>query len=311
MYNEEQKLQYLETIESESSRKYASNTLQRFEQAEESVGLDIAEWDVGKIYSTIESMYIFDFGTMKQYLSILSGYIKYVRSRGSNNRGDFIPKLDISCIDISQNIRDIIIRSPFDLQNELRKAIDPSQGYYIVAAACFAWLGIDIRTMPLIKDTAVDFTLREIVDANCDIDIRGIDSAILGILREYWETEEAIRWHHAACRVYPLNNGKFLHLMVGENSKKDIGPVKVRSIQMEFTSICKAYEKNTGEQSPLSYSNLLRSGGLYRIYQLEKSGVDVFSGKSDDILAKTYAAPGKTFDIRSLYRQYKRAFDLD
>lgn len=314
MYNEEQKLHFLNTIESESSRKAITSMFNRFEEYEDELRQDIAEWHIDQIYNTIEGMYIFDFGTIKQYLSTLTSYKRYVASiHNSNNRNDLIvlPKLDASNVDITQNIRRVFIKSPSMLKSEIEKTIDPSQGYYVCAAACFAWLGIDTKTMPHIKDSAVDFHNKSIVDEEYNIAIYNIPEEIIDVLRQYWEADEAIRWHHAPCRVYPIYNGKFLHVMSGANSKKQSAPIKYTSIRNDFAKMAQMAKTSENTPSRLEYPNILRSGGMYRLYQLEKEGIDIFAGKNDELLQTTYSAPGKLFDIRSLYRQYKRAFDLN
>lgn len=310
MYNEEQKLRFLETIESASSRKAIMSMFNRFEKYEEKLFKDISKWSIDQIYNSIESMYIFDFGTIKQYLSTLTLYKRYVDSQHNNKNSIVLsPKLDASNIDITQNIQEVVIKDPSMLKIEIENVRDPSQGHYICAAACFAWLGIDSKTMPNIKDSSIDFQNRSIVDEDCNIAIENIPSEIMGVLRQYWETDEAIRWHHAPCRVYPIYNGKFLHVMSGINSKKESTPIKYTNIRNEFANFAKEAKVCDDIPSRLEYPNILRSGGLYRLYQLEQTGVDIFSGENDDLLLQTYSAPGKTFDIRSLYRQYKRAFN--
>ena len=313
MYNEEQKLRFLDTVESASSRKAITSMFNRFEEYEAALYKDIAEWRIDQIYSAIESMYIFDFGTIKQYLSTLTLYKRYVDGIHNNSNISVVlsPKLDASNIDITHNIRKVLIKDPMALKEEVEKTRDPSQGYYICAAVCLAWLGIDSKTMPNIKDSSVDFQNRSIIDEECNVSIKNIPSSIMDILRQYWETDEAIRWHHAPCRVYPIYNGKFLHVMSGINSQKESAPIKYTSIRNEFANIAKEAKVCDDVPSRLEYPNVLRSGGLYRLHQLEHAGIDIFSGKNDNLLQATYAAPGKLFDIRSLYRQYKRAFDLD
>lgn len=314
MYNEEQKLKFLKTIESESSNKAIVHMFNRFEDLEVERQTDIADWQLNQIYNAIEELYIFDFGTMKQYLSTLTAYKRYVDNycRPINNRAKVLsPKLDISNIYIADKIKRIFIKDPFDLKRTIESVIDPSQGYYICAAVCFAWLGIPTKTMPLISDSSVNFYVRSIVDSECGINIQDIPFEIMDVLKKYWDADEAIRVHHAPCRVYPVYNGKFLHIMSGQNSKKQVKPINYTSIRNEFAQLANKIRPDDGTPSRLEYPNIMRSGGLYRVRQLEEKGVDVFVGASDDLLLQAYAAPGKTFDIRSLYRQYKLAFNLD
>ena len=306
MYNEEQKLKYLRVVESDSSSAYISTMFNRFEKYETKCSKDIAYWDESSIYKTISAM-SFDYGTIKQYLSILSAYRAWACCKYSPQG---YQKLNADNVDLSGAIQSCLIRSPAALKNELANVIELDQGYYIVAAACFAWLGIDMKTMPFLKDSSVNFIEKSIIDEACNIEIHHIDKEIIDILQEYWTTTEAIRMHKTKCKAYPLYNGMFLHLMVGANSKKKIKPINYDSIRKEFGDLASRAMSPEGEQSRLSCPNLLRAGGLYRLYQLEKSGVDIFSGKSDELLLKTYSAPGKTYDIRSLYRQYKKAFNL-
>ena len=298
MYNEEQKRRFLEAIESDSSRNYAEIMFNRFAAFEEKYGKDIASWDSELVYKVMGKLYTFDFGLIKQYLSTLNMY-----------RDSADDRLDVSKIDLSQSIREVFIKDTFELQAEIRKLKDPKDGYYICAAICFAWLGIPAATMPFIKESSVDCKNHTIIDADCNVCITDIDENIIKVLSEYIETKESTRMHKSLCKVYPTYNGMFLRRMDGINSKKDVGPIKRASLLKEFQRIS-GDKKKENQPRKTDYTSILRSGGMFRLYQLEKSGVDVFSGKNDDLLLQTYGAPGKTFDIRSLYRQYKRAFNL-
>lgn len=300
MYNEEQKLKYLETIESASSRKSIGAMFNRFEKYEHKLDRDIAGWGPEQIYEMLADLHSFDFGTIKQYISSLSSYRDYI---GTNTA-----TLCAQDVDLTNAIKCSIIPNPQVLVHEIKKIRDPSQGYYICAAACFTWLGIDINIAPKIDAGSVNFVSKSIVDHYCGVCITDIDQNIIDVLKEYWGTKEAIRGNGMA---YPLNNGKFLRLMVGFNSAKIPAPIKVASIHTDFSNMKKEYTKKYNKTCPLGYSELQKGGGLYRLYQLEKMGVDISKSESDASLLSTYSAPGKTFDIRSLYRQYKRAFNLD
>lgn len=299
MYNEEQKLKFLETIESESSRKYIVGMFNRFEKHETASDKDFATWSADEIYSMICDLYILDFGTIKQYLSSLTNYRDYI---GAN-----LEQLNAQDIDLTPAIQQALVPSTAVLKNEMNKILDPSQGNYMRAAICFAWLGIDAHVMPLIKSTSIDFEAHIIHDSECGLHIIDVDDNIIQALKEYSEVKEAIRGNG---RAYPLYNGRVIRLMAGANSSKVPEVIKVASIYTEFSTLKKKYEDKFHRQTPLEYANVLRSGGLSRLYQLEKDGIDIFDGKNDELLQSTYAAPGKLFDIRSLYRQYKRAFNL-
>lgn len=300
MYNEEQKLKYLETIESESSRKYAITMFNRFEKCEQDVFGDIASWDEDQTYDAINLVHILDFSTIKQYLSYIEAYKEFT---GGNN-----VSLNAQEINLTNAIRDVIIPNTEDLNIELRKTSNPMHGNYFCAAVCFAWLGVNIQVMPNIKSDAVLFSSNMIIDNECNIHMSDIDNLVINILEEYWNVAEAIRGNGKA---YPLNNGRFIRLMVGANSRKIPKPINVASIYTTFTTFKEKYEAMYNKPFKLFYGDVLKSGGLYRLYQAERQGVDWSTNSSDASLLSIYAAPGKTFDIRSLYRQYKRAFNLD
>lgn len=312
MYNEEQKLKYLETIESESSRKSAYNSLNKFSDIEHAKNRDISTWDSNEIYEAINNIHSLDFDTIKRYLACVSSYIAFSRANthDENYYADGF-KLDVSNVDLTHAIRENIIQSPDLLKKEISRVRELDQGHYIVAAACFAWLGIDIQTMPMINDTAVNFDKKSIVDTECNIEIYNIDDTLMYILKVYWETTEAIRWHKHACRVYPIYNGKFLHVFSGINSKKSASQIRYGSIRNEFMNLSNDSINNDGKPGKLEYKNIRRSGMLYKLFQLESNGVDITDRKSDELMKTIYSNPGKDYDIRSLYRQYKRAFNLE
>lgn len=303
MYNEEQKRKFLEKIESSSSRNYAEGMFNRFEKIEQKLGVDIVDFQATEIYDAIDALFIIDYGTVKQYLSVISAYKRMITGKPSDD-------LNASDVDLSKAIRQICIPTPEDLKREISKVRDLKQGYYITAGACFAWLGITMPTMPLIKDVAVDFNKRCIVDENCNIAIYDIDETIMDIMQQYWEVEEAIRNHHAPCKVYALHNGRFLHLMVGSNSKKDIAPIKYKNLETEFVRL--GGDAKVGKEIPskLHFKNIQRSGGLNRLYKIEKNGIAVEDMSEDEIL-QVYRAPGRYYDIKALYHQYKRAFNFE
>lgn len=220
-------------------------------------------------------------------------------------------KLDVSNVDLTKAIRGNIIQSPDLFKKEISRVRELDQGHYIVAAACFAWLGVDIKTMPLIKDTSVNFDKKSIVDLECNIEIYNIDDTLLYMLKEYWETTEATRWHKHECRVYPIYNGKFLHVFSGVNSKKDSRQISYGSIRNEFMNLSNDAVSSDSQHKRLEYKNIRRSGVLYKLFQLESNGVDITDKRSEELMKTVYSTPGKDYDIRSLYRQYKKAFDLD
>lgn len=300
MYNEEQKYMFLNTLESESSKKSLRSMFNRFSKYEAAIECDIASWDPQDIYRMICELHIFDFGTIKQYLSSLTNYRNYVDINTE--------VLDVQDIDITEPIRHCLIPSPSVLIQKMDKILDPEQGNYMRAVICFAWLGIDVHVMPLLQNTAVDFKAHSIRESQYNIYISDIDDLIIKALEQYHDVREAIRGNGKA---YPLYNGRFLRLMVGANSAKVPDPIKVANIHSEFYALKGKYESKFKSPFPLEYANLLRSGGLYRIYHLEKTGVNIFTMQADELLLQTYSAPGKTFDIRSLYRQYKKAFNLE
>lgn len=303
MYNEEQKLRFLDTVESASSRKAITNAFNRFEEFEIDSGMDIAAWGDDKIYNAISTLCVIDYGTIKQYISFINAYREFLSLAPTF--------LDASRVDLTSAIRKTIIPSPVALKMELSKIRELDQGHYGVAAACFAWLGIDMETMPLIKDSAVNFERRTIFDQECDIEIDDIDTTIISLLKEYWETEEAIRWHNTACKVYAIHNGRFLHIFAGSNSKKQPRPISYDGIRQTFRTLAQDAKKDEKTPSIFTYSNLVKSGTLYNLYCLEQQGTDIANRKSGELMKKAYSTPGKDYDIRALYRQYKKAFDLD
>ena len=65
-----------------------------------------------------------------------------------------------------------------------------------------------------------------------------------------------------------------------------------------------------GNSPRFTAGNVLASGALKRLYDLEQGGVDIFSIKNKDIVSETYRAKAKLYEILWLYKNYKKAFNL-
>ena len=302
MYNEEFKMNFLANNISQSvQRQYVTlfNHTQKFEYQ---LNKDFYQFSKEEAVHCINQIRMIDLTVTRNVLPFVNNY----RSLSNNSSLDPIKKEDL---DFANAIRKTLYKDIDDLFAEIEKAVSFEDGYYSVAATCFAWLGIDIEDVGDIPDTGVDFDSQTIYVPKKGFVKHTNNEKVFHALKTYAYTNEAIRTQNRTFTVKPLPNGKFLHLMVTKNSKKPAKIISKKDIMSELSFLKLRIEEAIPE-SRLTYANVLKSGRLNRIYQAEQNGLDIASEEGKELLIREFNNKGDIFDLLHLYRKYKEAFEL-
>lgn len=297
MYNEELKM---DVIKQKCFKGSISSYVTLFNAAssfEEKLQKDLSNFTNDEIIELLNS---FDFTHPQSVRDTLAEINKYKEWRGTQPHS--VTKDDV---DFAASIRRTLYDSAHSLIMEIQNAVGLDEGFYVVPALCFAWIGISLEDAGQVPYDGIDFVKGVIYNPSGSVIASFSEPEITEALLVYSKTTEAIRTQNRTFTVRPLFNEKFLHLMVTHGSKKIPKPLSRKDIMREATIL-----KEKAKSTRMTYSNILKSGKLNRLYRLEKSGIDVYSSSNHDIVQQIFADKNNVFDNLFLYRKYKEAFNL-
>lgn len=309
MYNEQIKRLFLNRY----SDKDCETTFNGFSKYEELSGRDIAQMSRQEIIDILNKL--------------CSTEIQSVRTKAShiNQYREWCVKNAVfeSC---SEEVFPINVKESLDFVTPIYKTLFPSfdsileelafydfgSGDEAGAAICLSWLGLKPTDIRMLKTESVDLNAGMIYLENRCNPVKISDERILNILRVYKTTFVATRFQHGGqYRIKMFDSGYFIHKMLPEKRPKNPGPVGSRQVYKSIVSAAENYEAKSGKKSKLSMPAIFKSGCLYRLLELERSGYDIYAYQNKDTLKRVYQSPGaQAADILFQYDCWKKAFGL-
>ena len=305
MYNQEIKERFLE--ECDPIKKGFRPMFEALGPCESFYRKDLAEMTAGEFF---ESSKVLSTGTYKTAADVLLRVKTYVKWCGENCASLVINQklldLKVEDIDTTQYLSKTIFRNEDELIREMKSVRPFDDGYYDVIVVLFSWLGIPQKYAIDVKVNDVDFE-KKIVKFN-GTEIPFSDN-IGDILALYSKTKIGTRVNANGQRIV-YRDDSYDTFIRRFSPPKQLGK-KITNSQIEDAVylLNKAYTE-AGNAPRFTSGNVLASGALKRVYDLEQCGVDVFSVKNKDIVAKAYRAKAKLYEILWLYKNYKKAFNL-
>ena len=309
MYNQEIKERFLSEFTSDNRNSQTCiSYIESIGVYEGEVCLDLAQMSMMDACRAVQHIDISTYGSAFAVISFVRNYIKWCLD---NNAFDSINsgllQMDVNDIDISDNLSRLLFISEQDFIDALKTVRPFDDGYYDVIVMAFAWLGVP-------QDKAVNLEIGDVDLLNMtarisDTQTISISENIGDILITYNKTKTGSRILKQGVRtVYRDDSyGKFVRKF---SAPKQLGkPLTKSQIQSAVYELNNAYVE-LGNPPRFTNSNILRSGALRRVYDLECSGVDVFSIKNKGLVLDTFVVKAKLHEILWLYKNYKRAFNL-
>lgn len=299
MYNEAQKLAFIDTISHVSGRNACRKIFNNSEKFEKDILTDLSAFDKTTMVKFLNSVKIISLTSLREYSMYISKYIEFC-----NNSTKFdVSKDDI---DFVGAIKNTMFSSPSDLIREVNFGIDPNKDSYAAAALYLAWCGVEISEALELKNDQVNLD-SGVISLNGNDRTLYIDREILAKLIEYKSVMIETRTQGQTYSVTPQTTDKFLYKMVSKNSNRS--EVKRSALTSKISEMKIDAERILRKESRLSYQNALRSGRMYRLYRAELSGVDI-SHKNKKTINSILCSKGDIFDNLFQYRKYKEAFGL-
>lgn len=308
MYNPEVKERFMNEISgngrNERSCYAIFDTLGVFEN---SIGRDIAVMNEGELREALRHTNAGTYGSAFAIISLIRRYVKWCYdNRVFHTSEQDLSFLTVDVVDISEDLKVQLFRSEDDLIKALRSARPFDDGYFDVVVMLFFWLGISQKQMLNIKREDVDFFNKSVfVDGNAI----PIPESFCEILSLYSKTKTGTRSSKNGPRTV-YRDDSYDTFIRKFSSQNQLGKrITASQIEDAIYNLNKAYIE-LGNISRLTGGNVISSGALCRVFELEQSGVDIFSPKNKLLVVGAFRTKAKLHEILWLYRNYKRAFSL-
>lgn len=308
MYNEELKKDYLNNgIGSKNVVDFCA-VANAAANMEAEFGRDLAYFTREEVIQLINGLELTNPLTVKGYLSAIRNY-QMVCSDNTELADNPIRKEEI---DIVSGIRKCFYASYHDLVCAMEKVTSLTDGYPEPAALTLAWLGLSILEALELKSENVDLMNGVIARyPQRDIVFGSDESEALKVLRTYANTSKSYRTRNCTYEVYKQeNNPYFLHTMVSKSSIDKPGkPIGRNNLTGGYSKMSQK-AKELGFDFGFAYSDILRSGELYRLYVAEQNGLAVTSKINEERVCSMISGKMPYYELMYQYKKYKQAFNL-
>ena len=308
MYNEAIKEQYLATLPAGSQSQIRS----RFEssaRAEQDANKDVAEFTNAELRQWLDG---FDWLTTESVKSCLVDLGRYNRWAHNTNQGfqftDAVEQFDVrKDIEFTRGISISLLSSPDELVSKVSRVYPIDEGYEVLPALIFAWLGLTAGEAVQMKSEAVDCAQHRVFMPDGTLYPYPIPECFWEPLEVYSKTRVAERTASSIRKVYADDLGFFLKKMLTQNSKQAGKPFVAGSLFDSVTRFSLLYEERFHEHIGFTYQTIMQSGRYYRLYQAELSGVDLYAKENKDLVMEL--GKGKMVkDVLTIYEAYRKAF---
>ena len=308
LYNEEIKEQYLATLPVGSQprirRRFKSTAV-----AERDAKKDIAEFGGEELRRWFAK---FDWVAADAVRGCIADFIRYNRWAHDTNQGfqftDAIEQFDVrKDIEFTKGISISLLSSPDELVSKVSRVYPIDEGYEVLPALIFAWLGLTAGEAVQMKSEAVDCAQHRVFMPDGTLYPYPIPECFWEPLEVYSKTRVAERTASSIRKVYADDLGFFLKKMLTQNSKQAGKPFVAGSLFDSVTRFSLLYEERFHEPIGFTYQTIMQSGRYYRLYQAELSGVDLYAKENKDLVMEL--GKGKMVkDVLTIYEAYRKAF---
>lgn len=209
-------------------------------------------------------------------------------------------------VDLTQGIRRELVPSINELYRRVRLIAQPYDGNYLFPVCSFAWMGLSLTETLSLKTSQVDLKTGVIV-TQTKLTYPVMPDEMLTVLREY-RNPQSYYGNNRHTVVSDQNERKeFVYKMLSLNDKRRGTKIRVNVMSGKFDEM----NERCGDGVDLKYSGVVRSGKFYRLYQMEKSGIDWNDLSNNSLLQSVYNTNRlEPSYLRHNYNAYKQAFNL-
>lgn len=281
MYNQEVKERYL----SETSLKYTTGIKNLFvasRSLEEGLDKDIAKFTAEEFSQFVTSWGFVEPESVRSRISDIAVYADwYCKEFGISDH--HIREYTVDMFPYAKYFSPTVTKTPEELVQKILAVRELDSADTAMGLLCLAWFGIELADTLKLKKEQVDTKNGKIYDGSGDIQTIKMPECIRKVLAIYAKTNHAQRAKKDPFDVHADDLGYFIKRMATVNSKQRGKPITPKQAMAWILELKKDYNDATGENNQsLTYGNVQRSGGFYRLHELAKSGVDVRNVKNAD-----------------------------
>ena len=279
MYNAEIKEQYLSTRQPDVRVRHTQIFNQVSDLIEQPHHKDVTEASLDELRYGFTRFEPIDVHAMGTILSAVRSYNRWAHS--TSQPFTFTDALEVfderTDVDYTVGIRKYILPSPEALVSAVTRLYPIDEGYEVLPALIFAWLGVSVTDCIRLKSDAVDFERRLFTLPDGTICHNEIPEAFIEPLRAYSKTRTATRFSQVEYPVFADDLGFFMKKMLPRSSKKQGKPYTQKQISDNITDFCYRCEEQLHIRPTFNYTTITKSGVFYRLYQYELSGADLYA----------------------------------
>lgn len=273
MFNEQQKVRYIDSLKSAIDKQIAVSLMSTLEKYEDRFEKDVCLWGKQEISTVIEEEARYrSTTTQASVIRLIKRYMRWCENNGvSTNIGD------VMFFKTSSNhIGDITFASPDELQQYLDAVFKPvfmrSSDNICRAAMWMAFIGLSGNDA--VKVLRSDYN----TETQC-IEYNGTEFPV------YKEAAEALLFckNSTTIIIYRTLNGtktqsernrsETPYLLFGECKSGRIGPAKFHTIVNGISARLSEASENGCISTPITYNKVYLSGLFYRVYEQERIGI--------------------------------------
>lgn len=311
MYNHEIKERFLQDVFSKTVKNSNScyAIFDGLSVAEESSCKDVAVMSIEEVLSAIGKVNISKYATAASALSLIKKYVQWcAENKVFNISGKEFDEISVDHIDISESLSKLLFKDEDDFLTALRSVRPFDDGYLEVVVMVFSWVGIELSQIFDVKIPDVDLFDR-VIYLNNGLKKISFSERVGEILTVYSRTRMAKRQNGTCLRDVYRDDSYNMFIrrfcpksQLGRELTKPQIKAAVNQMNQDYIEL--------GNTAKFTTRNVCMSGALRRVYELEQTGVDIFSIKNKSSVIEAYRASDKLYEILWLYRSYKRAFNL-
>ena len=280
MYNENIKRQFMSTL----SESYANDfrlLFGRSEPFELKFNKDIVWFPVVEIGSFLEAGGLIEPSNLRTQLGMLASYGDWYVRLHPNTEHHF-REYHVEDFPYAKLFKPLVIETPEKLCTKMEMVYPLDSGQPAMAALCLAWLGIDCGDALKLRNEQVDTKNGQIISPTGEVLVASMPECIRKMLDVYGKTRSAERVQNRTFTVYADDIGFFIKRMLSANSSKEGKPITKNQITSAITELRSKFNGTTGNDQTLTYGNVQRSGGFYRLRQMDLAGIIDRSVKNAD-----------------------------
>lgn len=310
MYNQEIKERFLRKYDPHGqSGSYA--WFDAISVYEKTVDRDLAQMSLKEVIEALGRVNIGTYNTANSLKNFVRKYVLWCHETMAFDNVNLDTKsIKTADIDASRYLQNLWFSNEDDLLSKMKTVRDFDNGYYEVVVMIFAWIGIPQEKVLAIRKEDVDIQSRKITIPDTG-EIFEFSDKFAEVISEYANTNIATRKYRGDPPfVYKYDKtGLFVcrFCFPGEEEDAELTDSKIVTA---ISKMNQAYEALSDHEGVFTYTNAQKCGAMNRVWQLERSGVDVFKMSNKGQLKSAFRLNSERREILWLYKNYKQAFSL-